>query len=709
MSLLCAHRCRRVSYFADPAFPRSRAADPALRRLKVEFGEAVAITYVIAPFAREFASPRDRAVECRRRDAERAHTARDYDQCVRRAVTAIFLSVLLPLLALPAAGSAAGIASAVNTRVAHPLGRLLGAIPPNGLALHARSVPRPDAGPQPPPPNSPSTCPPGANAAPFALCWFGGSVLHSNSVYTVFWAPPGLSFPPGYIAKVNGYFADQAADSGTLGNVYSTDTQYTDAGGSAGYRSSLAGSTTDSRGFPTLSCVQLTYMCVSDADMTSELDRVIGAQGWPRGLGPVYFVFLPKGASTCATGIGVASQCAYQNFCAYHSAFTSGGGPPTLYAAEPYAAVAGCDTGQSPNANTADAVINTASHEHNEAITDPLGDGWLDLQGNENGDKCASAYGSALGGAPGALFNQAIGSGHYFLQQEFSNFAIAPGGGPDNGCAGNLPARPPTADFAVATNPVVVGQAATFNATVGDPDSPVTSVSWDFGDGSGPANGASVSHVYGAAGSPSVTLTVTDALGLRTQVAHALQVASPVPHAAFAARPNPARSGQLVAFDGAASNEPGGAVTAWAWSFGDGTHASGPRVHHRFAGGRSRTVTLRVSDAAGASDATTQKIAVKRGLLRSFGAVPGQSMRSVLRGGLRVQVRCSRACRVSAGVRIGSLHRRKHSPRSGVVTVRLPGGARRALLRAHRRLTLNVSVAAGTRRDAGSRLVRLRP
>ncbi|MGI8558809.1 MAG: PKD domain-containing protein [Solirubrobacteraceae bacterium] len=623
----------------------------------------------------------------------------------RAAIAPLLLFVLLPC----AAAGAAQTSSAVNPRVAHPLGRLLGAIPVGGvsLGLHARSVPRGDAGPQPPPPNSPATCPPGAGAAPFALCTFGGSVLHSNSVYTIFWAPPGLSFPPGYINRVNAYFAGQAADSGTRGNVYSTDTQYYDSSGNAGYQSSFAGTIGDASAFPLLSCVQPTFQCISDADLTNELDRVIAANGWPRGLGPTYFVFLPQGASVCANVNG-ASQCAYQTFCAYHSAYSLGGGPPTLYSVEAYAAVAGCDTGQSPNATSADAVINTASHEHNEVITDPLGDGWLDLHGLENGDKCASAYGPPLGGSAGAQFNQAIGGGNYYLQEEFSNFSIQPSGSPDNGCAQSLPARPPTADFAVATNPPFVGAPVTFNATVSDPDSTVSSISWDFGDGTAQGSGSSVTHVYSGSGPHTVTLGVVDALGLRTQVSHPIQVLLPAPQAAFTAAPNPARAGRPVRFDGSASTEPGGAITAWAWSFGDGTQASGPLVSHIFRGAGPRTVTLLVSDSFGTSSSTAHRIDVAHGLLTSFGVVRGQTVRSVLRRGLRVRVRCSRRCRVSARVVLGAVHRRKHVRRGGVVLVRLSGSAARALRKRRGRLTLTVAVAAGSQRDSASRLVRLR-
>jgi putative protein-disulfide isomerase len=46
-----------VRYFTDPACPWSWATEPALRRLQVEFGEELSITYVMGGLAREFRKP----------------------------------------------------------------------------------------------------------------------------------------------------------------------------------------------------------------------------------------------------------------------------------------------------------------------------------------------------------------------------------------------------------------------------------------------------------------------------------------------------------------------------------------------------------------------------------------------------------------------------------------------------------------------------
>jgi predicted DsbA family dithiol-disulfide isomerase len=46
-----------VQYFTDPACPWSWAAEPAVRRLQVEFGDDLTITYVMGGLAREFRRP----------------------------------------------------------------------------------------------------------------------------------------------------------------------------------------------------------------------------------------------------------------------------------------------------------------------------------------------------------------------------------------------------------------------------------------------------------------------------------------------------------------------------------------------------------------------------------------------------------------------------------------------------------------------------
>lgn len=72
------------------------------------------------------------------------------------------------------------------------------------------------------------------------------------------------------------------------------------------------------------------------------------------------------------------------------------------------------------------------------------------------------------------------------------------------------------------------GMPITFTGSAVDPGSLDTlSFSWDFGDGSAPASGATVTHTYAAAGSFVATLTVTDKDGAVDTDSAAVTVTAP--------------------------------------------------------------------------------------------------------------------------------------------------------------------------------------
>jgi hypothetical protein len=252
------------------------------------------------------------------------------------------------------------------------------------------------------------------------LVYHNGPVMHANAAYAIYWNPTGSSMSANYTSVIDGFFGNvaAAAASGSTSNVYYSDTQYYDGSGPITYNSTVGGSVVDTAAFPASGCTDpYTSICLTDAQIQAEIDSVVTANNWPRGLGSVFYLFTPKNVGSC-----YGSSCAFSYFCAYHSAFSSTAGT-TLYANQPYAAFVplACGSGQSPNNDDADSTINVLSHEHNEAITDPLGNAWYDRRGAENGDKCAWNFGTALGGAPEHLYNQVIGTGTYYLQQEWSN------------------------------------------------------------------------------------------------------------------------------------------------------------------------------------------------------------------------------------------------------------------------------------------------
>jgi hypothetical protein len=274
---------------------------------------------------------------------------------------------------------------------------------------------------------------------------------------------PSLSFGGSYVALINRYFTDVAHDSGGVANVYSADTQYYDDPGHVHiqYLSAVGGSFIDNGPLPANGCDDgLDPICLTDQQLQNEIQRVLTATGWHGGLGNMFFLMTPDGVGSCVDG--VSNECSTNVFCAYHNYFVDTSSEDVIYANEPFeATIGGCtnpvDQGF-PNDADADTTINTISHEHNEAITDPLTDpsnlAWLaddgpgGQPGDEIGDLCAYDVGTEVGGTPGVdAYNQVINGHHYDLQAEYSNA--------DSGCvlnAGGAVSSPP---FPEGSGPLV--------------------------------------------------------------------------------------------------------------------------------------------------------------------------------------------------------------------------------------------------------------
>jgi hypothetical protein len=239
----------------------------------------------------------------------------------------------------------------------------------------------------------------------------GGPVMTTNRTVAIYWVPGGYSVSTGYESIINRFFTDVAHDSGLSTNVYYSDTQYS----GIQYSSTVGATIVDTNPFPSSGCsdnVSQTSICLSDAQLRNEIAAVGSAYA---NSSTMFFMFTPLGVGSCYN----SSSCAFSQYCAYHSNFSSGG-KTYIYANQPYTETvdAACGSGKSPNGDAAaDSTINVVSHEHNEAITDTFGTAWYDRRGYENGDKCAWNFGSSTA----LTYNQTINTNHYYLQQEWSN------------------------------------------------------------------------------------------------------------------------------------------------------------------------------------------------------------------------------------------------------------------------------------------------
>jgi hypothetical protein len=316
------------------------------------------------------------------------------------------------------------------------------------------------------------------------LTWHGGPVMHSSTTYAIYWTPSGWSFPAGYQSTIDQFFADVAADSGTTGNVYGINTQYSDGAGKIAYSGTFAGSTVDTHAYPASGCSDPgTSICLTDAQLKSEIASVVTSKGWPKNATTQYFLFTPQGVGSCFSAGG---DCAYSDYCAYHGEFYSGG--EIIYANQPWTKVSGCTTNQFPNgsASGADSTISVVSHEHNEAITDPQLNAWYDAAGYENGDKCAWIFGAASG-SYGSEYNQTINGHHYYIQEEWDNASHSclqhpAGGGGGGGGAPTVSSLKPSAigQGATKTKVTVTGTNFVSGATVSVSGSGVTVKSVTF-------------------------------------------------------------------------------------------------------------------------------------------------------------------------------------------------------------------------------------
>lgn len=149
---------------------------------------------------------------------------------------------------------------------------------------------------------------------------------------------------------------------------------------------------------------------------------------------------------------------------------------------------------------------------------------------------------------------------------------------------------PPVADFTFS----VSGYRVNFiDRSTGTP----TSYNWQFGDGTSDT-AANPVHTYGAAGSYTVQLTVTNANGSNSK-AYVVTVPSP-PVADFTF----SRSGTQVTFTDLSTGSP----TGWSWDFGDGNFSSVQNPVHNYASG-TYTVKL-IATNPGGSTATSKTVTV---------------------------------------------------------------------------------------------------
>lgn len=231
--------------------------------------------------------------------------------------------------------------------------------------------------------------------------YHGGPVIPTPSVYYIWYgnwtgnsAPAILTDLAGHLSNSPYYKINKTYYSGSTTKTYVT--------GSVTY----AGSSTVAYPYGT---------ALTDANVKSVVADAI-AGGMPNDANGVYFVL--TSADVNATS-GFCTQ-----YCGWHAHAPIGGTEikysfvgnpdrcPSSCAAQPVG----------PNGNAgADGMASIIAHELEEAVTDPVFDGWYDRRGYENADKCAWKFGTQLTAANGAKYNMTLGARRYLIQQNWVN------------------------------------------------------------------------------------------------------------------------------------------------------------------------------------------------------------------------------------------------------------------------------------------------
>jgi len=167
-----------------------------------------------------------------------------------------------------------------------------------------------------------------------------------------------------------------------------------------------------------------------------------------------------------------------------------------------------------------------------------------------------------------------------------------------------------------------------------DSDGTIASYAWNFGDG-GTGSGATATHTYGASGTYSVMLTVTDNRGGTGVTTQPVTVTAPnvAPTASFTA----SASGLTASLDGSASSDPDGTIASYGWDFGDATTDTGGTASHSYAAAGTYQVTLTVTDNQGAPGTVSKNVTVVAGATvyaaDTFGRTTASSWGSAETGG----------------------------------------------------------------------------
>jgi PKD repeat protein len=150
-----------------------------------------------------------------------------------------------------------------------------------------------------------------------------------------------------------------------------------------------------------------------------------------------------------------------------------------------------------------------------------------------------------------------------------------------------------------------------FSPTAIDPDGGPLQFEWRFGDGE-VSSARSPTHIYTEPGTYTATLIVTDDEGDQGTAAVKITVVAGVPPTVIATANVTSGTVPLRVRFAATADDPNGPENRllFAWDFGDGSTASGPRTAHRYTQPGVYTARVTVTDVEGATGSDEIEITV---------------------------------------------------------------------------------------------------
>jgi uncharacterized repeat protein (TIGR01451 family) len=287
--------------------------------------------------------------------------------------------------------------------------------------------------------------------------------MPSTVIYYDFWLPTGQHYESNAAGDTNyeSLLTQWAQDLGSS-QFHNLVTQYSGTNGAITDSVSFGGSWVDTgTAYPHAGT---TGDPLQDSDIQTEVHNAVTTNSWSEDATHIVAVFTATGIQECSGGSCTFSSS--NGFCAYHDHFTDGSND-AIYAFmgfDNFTHVAGktCVAGQTagdndpnrgvyPNGDqSADAEINTLSHETTEAETDPHPNATWTGPNGEIGDACNFNFAPRNDNGADVVMN-----GHgYIMQQEYSNAAHT--------CAVDLP----TNGFCAGSVSNVCAPTAAFTKTV---------------------------------------------------------------------------------------------------------------------------------------------------------------------------------------------------------------------------------------------------